>query len=107
MTVDIYLVLDDFGERLGPSWRGQRGSARIVRPSSAICSRANIRMLSAWSPSKRRKAGRGTFGGDRRRASVAPDRPGPRDANAARGLHRSARQRTAGPAALTAQGCRL
>jgi len=48
MTVDIYLVLDDFGERLGPSWRGRRGSAH---PRSARGPRTTRRQRGSRSSS--------------------------------------------------------
>jgi hypothetical protein len=42
---DIYLVLDDFGGRLGRAWR-ETDEEHTALPSSGICSMASIPILS-------------------------------------------------------------
>jgi hypothetical protein len=58
---DIYLVMDDFGGRLGLAWRETDPDSTTLRSSSAIYLMDNIPTRSVWLDSILRKAGRGTF----------------------------------------------
>src|SRR5258706_7059034 len=57
---DVYLVLDDFGGRIGQAWRGTNADATRLETVVADLLTASIAIRFASLGSIRRKAGRGT-----------------------------------------------
>jgi hypothetical protein len=60
--IDVYLVLDDFGERLGRAWRETKGPTNRETVVTDLIDGQNSDWR-GWSPSTPRKAGRATSPG--------------------------------------------